>query len=207
MMRSRKGFTLIELLVVLGLLSVSTTLSVSVFMVMNDRWDEIRTVADFDERATNIFEDFRRDTETALSAQQASVSIEHENKLHKSPEADFFQIAFEDDSLTLPIFAQVGSKRNLTAAIVRYAIVRNNRSYQLRRQIAELDGEFEGGGILISDGVIGFDVQFPAANGYGWTQEWNRPGTPPLIRVNILMLDPDDFSKQATRSAVLRIRT
>ena len=207
MMRSRQGFSLIELLVVLGLLSVATGLAVTTFFRMNDQWDFVRTGAEFDERADKIFDYFHDDAETALSAQVSSVAIAHNDRESEGLFNEFYGSDFASDTLTLPVFAQLGSDRNLIAAKVRYYIERNTRSAVLRRQVTSIDGEFsdENPGIPVDDGVISLDFQFPNADGTGWVGRWGRPGTPPMIRVNILMIDPGDPTTQASRTAVFRI--
>ena len=51
--------------------------------------------------------------------------------------------------------------------------------------------------------VLRFRVEYPVANGQGWTRRWSKKNVlPAAIRVNLTLADPDRPDRQVSRKAV-----
>lgn len=205
MKRSQQGFTLIELIVVLGIMGVVTTLATSVFIQMNSSWAEIRSDADFEIKANNIFDEFRRDADQAIPQSVTHVPLAVTNDQYRGASEAFFNAFFNSDTLEFPAYVPLGPQGLLRPGRVRYFLDRQSGAPSLIRQVLTLDGESVVGQQNVGTGVYGFDVQFPAADGRGWTNDWTGNRAPSFVRVSILLIDDRDATEQVARTAVIRI--
>ncbi len=186
----KSGFTLLELIVVIACLGVISSVGVQMFVVMTTAWNSLKIRTELNSRADSIFNQMRLDFGEVLSARQSGVMLQ----------------AAGDDKLIMAVQRLGGPQDAQSSGRVMYHVKREGSAASLYRTVGPLDVETPAGAAMeLAAGVKMLKFEYPGANGQGWQTRWQGPGLPGLVRVSMVLQDPDRTWEQIARQAVFPI--
>ena len=199
--RSTRGFSLIELLVVIAILSVVTTLGTGTLVQLWARWGELKTASELDARAERAFQSMRKDFAAAVASPIAGLPLQGTSGMEEDKQ--FYEHPLKSDQFTLPVDAMTANGK--ATVLAGYRIERKDGQSLLVRTQQPLRGGGQAPGLAVAEGVLKMHVEY-AGTGGDWTDGWTQPGNPRLVRVSLLLVEPDHPNRQQTaRKAVFTV--
>ncbi|MBM3290505.1 MAG: prepilin-type N-terminal cleavage/methylation domain-containing protein, partial [Candidatus Hydrogenedentes bacterium] len=186
-----RGFTLIELLVVIAILSVVTTLGTMTLVQLWARWGELKSASTLDARADRIFAQMHDDFSAAVASTIAGTALQGTSATAKDKQ--FYELSLASDRFTLPV--ELATANGKATVLAGYHIERANGQSTLIRTEQALRGDGGPAVRALAEGVVQMRVEYAGAGG-AWTDNWSQPGNPAVVRVSLLLAEPERPDRQ-----------
>lgn len=193
-LRRSRGFTLVEMLVVISIIGVVSTLGISIFFRITDRWADTRDRFVLDQIADQMFDELRRDFADIVSPKLCGAPLTGVSSDIRTA------VELANDTISFPMLAPDADGRR-HPALVTYLVGerKKDKSGALVRQMISLDAPSATPASLeLTQGVLRLRFEYLGADGV-CKREWTAQELPLTVRASIVLTNPEVARGQVAR--------